>query len=140
MKKRSRMVKGEINDGTNEVMHEQPDNSICLSPMLPNAKDMSQLKSIDASVRKNKIGKRQIISKNNIIRNPMPSKTPSEKNGAIPKVEKYKSLNMPCSVYMAPTRGVSLNNNLKSSAQAIKVNFSQNIGIPLVSPNAKRPK
>ena len=76
----------------------------------------------------------------NIFKKSMPSKTPSEKNGAIPKVEKYKSLNMPCSVYMAPTRGVSLNNNLKSSAQAIKVNFSQNIGIPLVSPNAKRPK
>ena len=76
----------------------------------------------------------------NIFKKSMPSKTPSEKNGAIPKVEKYKSLNMPCSVYMAPTRGVRLNNNLKSSAQAIKVNFSQNIGIPLVSPNAKRPK
>ena len=54
MNKRSRMVQGEINDGTNEVMHEYPDNSMCLSPMLPIAPDMSQLKSIDASVRKNK--------------------------------------------------------------------------------------
>ena len=69
----------------------------------------------------------------------MPSKTPTE-NGTYLKVEKYKSSNMPCSVYMAPTKGVCLNNNLKSSARAIKVNISQTISNPMVSPNVKRPK
>ena len=58
MNKRSRMAKGEINDGKNEVMHMSPDNSMCLTPMLPNAQDMSQLKSIDATARKNKIAKK----------------------------------------------------------------------------------
>ena len=52
------MVQGEINDGTNEVRQEYADNSICLSPTLPIAQDMSQLKSIDASIRKNKISKK----------------------------------------------------------------------------------
>ena len=58
MKKRSRMAVGEINDGTNIAMHEYPDNSMALSPTLPIAPNMSQIKSIDASVRKNKTSKK----------------------------------------------------------------------------------